>query len=68
MNVLLNALSMIGSFFVVFSLLYFIQSYTLGYLSIFRKEVKGKISIGDIVFPLISLTFIILFIDFYRPY
>lgn len=68
MNVLLNAVSMLGSFFVVFSLLYFIQTYTLGYLSFFKKEINRKISIGDVVFPLISLTLIILFADFYKPY
>lgn len=68
MNILLNALSVLGSFLVVFSLLYFIQTYTLGYLPIFNKEIRGRISIGDIVFPLVSLTCIILFIDFYKPY
>lgn len=68
MNEMLNAVSVLGSFLVVFSLLYFVQHYTLGYLSVFRKEINGKISIGDVIFPLVSLTLIFFFVDFYQPY
>lgn len=68
MNEILNAISVFGSFLIVFSLLYFIQYYTIGYLPVFKKVIKGKISVGDIVFPLVALSCIIIFVDFYRPY
>ncbi|WLR50012.1 hypothetical protein LC040_12035 [Bacillus tianshenii] len=68
MNLILNGISVFGTFLIVFSLLYFIQHFTLGLIPFFKKEVKGRISIGDIVFPITSLAFIIIFIDFYHPY
>lgn len=64
MDEFLNVASFVGSFLLTFSALYFIQYFTLGFIPLFKKEIKNTISIGDIVFPAISLIIIILFIDF----
>lgn len=68
MSGILNGISVVGSFLLLFSLLYFIQYYTLGLIPIFKKELKKKISIGDLVFCFNSLGFILLFVEFYKPY
>lgn len=63
-----NGISALGSFLVTFSLLYFIQHFTIGLIPIFKKEIKKRISIGDVVFCVSSLFFILIFVDFYKPY
>lgn len=68
MSVFLNGISVLGTFMIIFSLLYFIQYFTIGFIPFFKKEIRNKISIGDIIFPITSLCFIALFIDFYLPY
>jgi len=65
---ILNTVSVIGSFCVTFGLLYFFMNLTIGFIPLFKKELFGKIALGDIVFPIVSLLIIMVFIDFYRPY
>lgn len=68
MDVLLNTVSVIGTFFCVFGLLFFAQRYTIGLLPFFKKQFKKQFCIGDIFFSATSITFIVLFVDFYKPY
>lgn len=68
MSVLLNGISVIGSFCIVLSLLYFIQYYTLGFIPIFKKEIKSRISLGDLTFISTSVLFILIFVEFYNPF
>lgn len=52
----------------LFGLLYFLQTYTLGFLPFFKKSVFGKFILGDIVFSLSSILFILLLVDFNKIY
>lgn len=68
MDTVLNIASIIGTSMFLFGLLYFLQSYTLGFLSFFKKTVFGKFILGDIVFSLSSILFILLLVDFNKIY
>ena len=62
----LNTISMLGSFLLVFGLLFFIQRYTIGLIPIFHKQI-GKFAIGDLLFITTSLLLILFFVDFLNP-
>lgn len=62
----LNAISMLGSFLLVFGLLFFVQRYTIGLIPIFHRHI-GKFAIGDLLFATTSLLFIFCFVDFLKP-
>jgi|HigsolmetaAR203D_1030402.scaffolds.fasta_scaffold00989_10 hypothetical protein len=68
MDVFLNTVSVIGTFFCVFGLLFFVQRYTIGFLPFFKKQLKNQLSIGDVFFSITSIMFIVFFVDFYTPY
>lgn len=68
MDTVLNIASIIGTSMFLFGLLYFLQSYTLGFLSFLKKTVFGKFILGDIVFSLSSILFILLLVDFNKIY
>ncbi len=68
---LINYISILGSFLFLFSLLFLLQRYTLGFIPLFGKPLGRKIrnlSIGDVVFSLNSIFFLITFMDFIKPY
>lgn len=68
MDTILNFISVVGTFLFTFGLLYLIQRYTLGFIPFLQKEIKQTITVGDVLFSIISLAVIIGFVDFYRPY
>lgn len=70
MMILLNSISVIGTFILVFYLLYFIQKGTIGFLPIFKKHINTRLSItiGQVFFSLSSLIIILTMFDFYLPY
>lgn len=63
MNFLLTALSTTGTFFLLFGVLYFIQKITIGFLPIFRKTVFQRFILGDLLFSLTSILFIVTFVE-----
>lgn len=68
MDTVLNIASIIGTSMFLFGLLYFLQTYTLGFLSFFKKTVFKRFILGDIVFSISSILFILLFVDFHNVY
>ena len=60
---ILDLMSLIGSYFVVFSLLYLVLFYTIGRLDFMLIEIIDKIYLGDILLPTISILIIIFLID-----
>lgn len=68
MHVFLNIISVIGTFLSLFGIFYLIQRYTIGFIPLFKKQVSRVFSLGDIVFSVTSLSFIIIFIDILKPY
>lgn len=68
MEFLVNAVSVIASFMLVFGILCIVQSYTLGLFGFFKRKILSYFSIGDIIFPINSIILIILFVDFGTPY
>ncbi|OMC77259.1 hypothetical protein [Viridibacillus sp. FSL H8-0123] len=68
MDSLLNVISIVGSFCATFGILYLVQRFTIGLLPFFKREIKRTISIGDVLFSLSSLIFILSFMDFKGPF
>ncbi|WP_336798539.1 hypothetical protein [Exiguobacterium acetylicum] len=68
MEYIVNAISVIAAFVLVFGILCIVQSYTLGLLSLFKRKISKRFALGDIIFPLNSLLLIIFFVEFGTPY
>jgi len=65
---LLNILSIMGSFFIIFGLLFLIQEYTIGQIAVLKNlHVFNIILFKDLLFTASSLLFILKFVDFYLP-
>lgn len=68
MNKILDIVSIIGSFLIVFSLLFLIQELTFGQINSFRNVIVFNfLHLKDLVFTATSLLFIAKFIRFYTP-
>lgn len=69
MNKLLNILSVLGSFLVVFGILFYVQDETIGRIEILKKTKVfcNFIYFKDLLFTATSLLFILKFITFYIP-
>lgn len=69
MNRLLNILSVVGSFLIVFGILFLIQNETIGRIAALKniKVFGGFLYLKDLIFTATSLLFILKFIDFYVP-
>jgi hypothetical protein len=64
----LNIISLIGSFLIVFGIVFLLQSQTIGKLPILRDLIVFKIfKFQDLLFTATTLLFILKFIDFYIP-
>jgi hypothetical protein len=67
-NKALNVLSLIGSFLIVFGILFLIQDQTVGRIPyISRPLFLNTVRLKDLIFTATSLLFILKFIDFYIP-
>jgi hypothetical protein len=68
MNRFLDVISILGSFMVVFGVLFLIQNITLGQISVFNSIIVFKIFyLKDLIFTAISLTIINKYVTFYIP-
>ena len=68
MNKLLDILSMVGSFLVVFGILFILQDLTIGNINFVKSLIIFKIlPFKYLIFTATSLIFILNFIDFYIP-
>jgi hypothetical protein len=68
MNKILNILSVIGSFLIVFGLLFLIQDLTIGKLEVFQHVIILQIiKVKYLLFTVTSLLFITKFISFQVP-
>lgn len=69
MNKLLNIISILGSFMIVFGTLFLVQNETLGRIEYLKttKVFYNYIYIKDLIFTATSLLFILKFINFYIP-
>lgn len=70
MSILLNSISSIGTFIVLFFMLYFIQKVTIGFLPIFIKNINNRLSLtrGQFIFSISSIIIILTTFNFYLPY
>ena len=68
MEYIVNATSVIAIFLLIFGILCIVQSYTLVLLSLFKRKISKRFTLGDIIFPLNSLLLIIFFVKFGTPY
>lgn len=69
MKEVLNIISIIASFVVVFTTLFAVQEYTIGLLPIFkRKLIFKKLYLKELIFSFSSLLLILLFVEFIKPY
>ena len=68
MNKTLDILSVIGSFLIVFGLLFMAQDYTIGLFKFWDNLIVFKLFyLKDLLFSATSLLFILKFISFYKP-
>ncbi len=68
MNKFLNILSLVGSFLIVFGVLFWLQDQTIGRLSILQDlNVFCFIQLKDLLFTATSLILILKFVSFYTP-
>lgn len=70
MSILLNSISSIGTFIVLFFMLYFIRKVTIGFLPIFKKNINNRLSLtrGQFIFSISSIIIILTTFNFYLPY
>lgn len=68
MNKFLDIISVLGSFMVVFGMLFLIQNVTLGQISGFKSVIVFKVFyLKDLIFTAISLWVIAKYVTFYIP-
>lgn len=68
MKLLLNIMSVVGTFLVVFGLLFAVQKFTLGQLSILKNIIVFKVvRFEDLVFAATSILVILKWFNFYIP-
>ena len=60
----LSVISLVGSSFVVFGILYYALFYTIGRLNIMSFEIKRQIYLGDLLLPVIALIILLMFFNF----
>jgi hypothetical protein len=64
----MNSISVIGTFLLLFGVIYFIQRLTFGLLPLFKKRINGFMSLGDLTFSLTTLLIIVTCVDILKPY
>lgn len=69
MEYIVNAISVIAAFLLVFGILCIVHSYTLDLLALFKRKISKQFALGDFIFSLNSLLLLIFFfVEFGTPY
>ena len=65
---ILNLISFISTFFVIFLLSFGFLNLTLGNIKVLHMKILLNLSLKDIVFTIVILLFIVNYISFYLPH
>lgn len=68
MDNIINIISVLGTFFVIFGLLFLLQYFTIGLIPFFKKRIIKNLSRGDLLFTVSSLLIFFSFFTIQTPY